>query len=200
MIVFDIKGKSAMKIRTVHLVGIAIILGISGLVHGMWTNRWYTGPKVLGKDLLAGIDELVGDWQAGEIIPNESGDVPPKTMLSKRRFHSLRGRSPVVVSICSGYSGEVAVHTPDVCYLGAGYKIKTAVVRQVIQTRDGKEAAFWMADFEKSTATGSETVRVRWSWSKDGTWQAPDYPHFSLPERLSCTNSTSITSCRKRMT
>ena len=35
-----------------------------------------------------------------------------------------------------------------------------------------------MADFTKTTATGAETIRVRWAWTADGNWQAPDYPRW----------------------
>ena len=36
----------------------------------------------------------------------------------------------------------------------------------------------YTADFEKPNGTGSEGIRVRWSWSEDGTWKAPDSPRF----------------------
>jgi hypothetical protein len=169
-----------MNIRTAHLLGIGVILAISGLVHGMWTNRWTSGPDVMGKDLLIGIDGLVGSWIPGDMLTINPGDVPPKTKLISRQFTSVKNGSPIIVSVCSGYAGEVAVHTPDVCYLGAGYKLKSALTRQTIQLQDGKEASFWMADFEKTTATSVENVRVRWSWSKDGNWQAPDYPRLTF--------------------
>ncbi len=37
---------------------------------------------------------------------------------------------------------------------------------------------FYVADFSKKTPTGKETLRVRWSWSYEGNWQAPDSPRW----------------------
>ena len=43
---------------------------------------------------------------------------------------------------------------------------------------DGGSATFYLADFEKTTAAGTEAVRCRWAWAADGTWHAPDYPRL----------------------
>jgi hypothetical protein len=163
-----------MKSRTVHLLVAVCILALSGIVHGMWTNRWGTGSNLAGKNLLDGLDNEIVNWR-GEFLRI---DPAPRTHCDSRRFEPVKAGKAVVVSVTSGSPGDVAVHTPDVCFLGAGWKLRGAVGRQTIPLVDGKNAAFWMADFTKTGPTGAETIRVRWSWTADGTWDAPDYPRW----------------------
>jgi hypothetical protein len=168
-----------MKSRFLHLLLVAAFLGLLGLVHGIWTNRWSPLAASEGKDLLDSLDGTIGDWLPGDRLQIDPADIPAKTACKSRQFVPLKPGKPMVVSITSGGPGAVAVHTPDVCYLGAGYKLKGDVTRQMIPIGDGgASAAFWVGDFVKTTATGSETNRVRWSWSADGNWQAPDYPRW----------------------
>src|SRR5262249_54798191 len=151
-----------------HLLLIAGFLAVSGYVHGKWTNRWSGGPAAVGRDLLNGIEGDVGEFQAGDAIPLDPANVPKNTECRSRRFLPLKDGRQVIVSVTSGSPGAVAVHTPDVCYLGAGYKLRGEVTRQVIPLADGGNAAFWIGDFVKTSATGTETLRVRWAWTADG--------------------------------
>jgi hypothetical protein len=167
-----------MKPRSLHLLVALALLTAAGIVHGMWTNRWATGAMVDGKNLLAGVDAGVGDWQAGEFLKIDPAELPAGTRCESRRFQSPKAGKPIAVSITSGNPGAVAVHTPDVCFLGAGWKLRGGVAQQTIPLSDGQSASFYMADFTKTSATGSETIRVRWSWSADGKWEAPSYPRL----------------------
>jgi hypothetical protein len=167
-----------MKPRLIHMFVAIAILGVSGLVHGMWTHRWTTLSVTGGMNLLEPLSGDVGDWQADEIINIDPAEIPAKAECHSRRFMPLKTGRPVVVSVTSGTPDVVAVHTPDVCYLGAGYKLKGDVTRQSIAYGEGKTATFWVGDFIKTTALASETVRVRWSWTIDGDWQAPNYPRL----------------------
>lgn len=167
-----------MKVRFHHLLFMAAFLAASGLVHGMWSNRWSKTAKVEGKDLLTRLDDEIGDWRSGEFLQINPADVPANTKCVSRRFDPIKDGTPIVVSVTSGGPGEVAVHTPDVCYLGAGFQLRGEVSRQSIPLPDGKSASFWVADFVKSKASGDESIRVRWAWTSDGNWQAPDYPRW----------------------
>ena len=169
-----------MKLRIHHLLLIAAFLTVSGIVHGMWSNRWSDAAQVEGKDLLSGINGEIGDWHPGEFLQINPADVPAKTKCVSRRFEPLKDGRPMVVSLTSGGPGAVAVHTPDVCYLGAGYQLRGAVTRQSIPLADGATASFWVADFVKNRASGDEAIRVRWSWTANGNWEAPDYPRWSF--------------------
>ncbi len=169
-----------MKIGWYHLVIIVSGLVASGLLHGRWTNRWNQQDEVHGALLLSQLPRELGDWQTGDFLTINPADIPAMTECQSRRFNSLRDPKSIVVSVTSGRPASVAVHTPDVCYLGSGYTLRGAVSRQSVPLAHGGTASFWVGDFNKLTATGNETIRVRWSWSADGVWQAPNFPRFEF--------------------
>lgn len=167
-----------MRYRSLHLIVALALLLVAGLVHGNWTNRWATTATQSGKALLDHLDREVGEWRTGDFIKIDPAELPPHTRCDSRRFLPLRGNKAITVSLTSGSPSAVAVHTPDVCFLGAGWKLRGAVTRQAIPLANGQNASFWVGDFIKTSATGTETIRVRWTWTADGEWQAPDYPRW----------------------
>ena len=48
----------------------------------------------------------------------------------------------------------------------------------------GRTVEYYIADFEKKTKTGRDRARVRWAWSTDGTWVAPDSPRWQFAKNL----------------
>ncbi|HKB02144.1 MAG TPA: hypothetical protein VKD90_07990 [Gemmataceae bacterium] len=168
-----------MTLRTTHLVGAVLLLVAGGAVHGMWTHRWSgTAVQDAGVDLLAGLNDPVGDWALGPAVPVAERDIPKGTRATSRQFANEKLGKRLVVSVTSGVPGVVAAHTPDVCFLGSGYKLKNPPFKQTIPTAGGGSVTFYVADFEKTTASGTEAVRCRWAWTADGTWHAPDYPRL----------------------
>lgn len=165
--------------RTTHWLIAVALLAAGGVVHGMWTHRWSESPpESAGLYLLDTLDRPVGDWVPGETIPYPEKEIPQGTRVSCRAFVNEKANKRVVVSVTSGTPGVVAAHTPDVCFLGSGYKLKAPPTRQTLTAANGVEASFYVADFEKTTAAGTESVRCRWTWTADGTWQAPEYPRL----------------------
>lgn len=173
-----------MSFRFSHFLGALIVLVAGGVVHGMWTHRWAEkDPSEGGVDLLAKLDDSVGEWRPGAFFDIDAKNIPEKTKFVSRSFAHERSNRTSVVSVCSGVPGIVAAHTPDVCYLGSGYKLKSAVTKETVNVPGGGTASFYVADFQKTTATASDIVRVRWAWSADGKWEAPDYPRLYYARR-----------------
>lgn len=168
-----------MRIRTTHFLVALCLLLAGGVVHGMWTHRWSDAAAThSGEDFLARVDAPVGDWQPGATINVPEKEIPKGAVVSCRQFVNEKTKKRVVVSITSGAPGIVAAHTPDVCFLGSGYKLKAPPSKQTLPLSGGGSVSFYLADFEKTSATGTETVRCRWAWTADGAWQAPDYPRL----------------------
>lgn len=162
-----------------HTIGAVLLLVAGGVVHGMWTHR-FTGVTLGtgGQDLLAGVTEPMAGWRPGNFFEINANDIPKKTQTVSRQFINEKTNRTLVVSLTSGVPGIVAAHTPDVCYLGSGYKLKSSVTKETVPLPNGESCLFYVADFQKTSATNTETVRVRWAWSADGTWHAPDYPRL----------------------
>ena len=71
-----------------------------------------------------------------------------------------------------GKGGPISVHTPDVCYAGAGYRQTAPQARLT-----AGESALWAAPFEKPDVLTPQRLTVVWAWSHDGKeWVAPDNP------------------------
>ena len=82
----------------------------------------------------------------------------------------------VNVTIFSGHPRDVAIHTPDQCYVLSGFKEEEEQNRYIVETGKG-EADFWTNRFRKgSSFEGTMDQRLFWSFSNDGEWQAPDQP------------------------
>jgi hypothetical protein len=168
-----------MNLRTTHFIGAVVVLAVGGVVHGMWTHRWSSSAAgEAGTDLLAATEEPVVGWRAGPAVAVNERDVAKGTKVTSRQFVQEAGGRKAVVSVTCGVPGVVAAHTPDVCFLGSGYKLKSPPSRQTLPLPGGGDVTFYVADFEKTTASGTEAVRCRWAWTADGTWHAPDYPRL----------------------
>jgi hypothetical protein len=107
-----------------------------------------------------------------------------RSTATARRYVSTSTQQSAVVTIISGIPGSVSTHTPDVCYVGSGYKCLRGPRKDTTDLAGGRTATFYIADFEKKTATRVERVRIRWAWSTDGNWVAPDNPRWQFAKRL----------------
>jgi hypothetical protein len=73
----------------------------------------------------------------------------------------------------------MAVHTPDLCYRGAGYEVVGEPARVAV-AGPGGPAEFWAARLRKPGAGVATTLRIYWGWSADGRWRAPDSPRWTF--------------------
>src|SRR5206468_1613206 len=89
-------------------------------------------------------------------------------------------RACTVILMC-GPSGPMSVHTPDVCYLAAGYEMAgTPAHLSVPADGDQPAADFLTASFRRQGAASTTSLRIYWSWRTGGPWQAPDSPRLTF--------------------
>jgi hypothetical protein len=83
--------------------------------------------------------------------------------------------------IVCGRGGPISVHTPDICYGGAGYRqLEKEQIRDV-ESGDGTSHSFKVTRFVKPGAVVPTQLEIFWSWSRDGlNWQAPENPRLAL--------------------
>ncbi len=146
-------------------------------VHGAITHRWSVfAPNVARTERMHAVEVKFGDVEVSD-VPH---DVPLKerSIATSRQYFSPSQNVSAVLSVISGVPGAVSTHTPDVCYTASGYKMTFGPKRETFKLPDGKTAMYFVADFEKRKATEVERLRVRWAWTADGTWDAPDYARF----------------------
>jgi hypothetical protein len=164
------------------LVAAGLILG-AALIQGAVTQRWSVfAPDPARTERLHALEIRFEDWQPTE-VPTEMPTNERSTATARRYLSASSGQS-AVVTIISGIPGSVSTHTPDVCYVGSGYRCLRGPRKETAQLPGGATAEIYTADFEKKNATKVDRVRIRWAWSTDGTWVAPDSPRWQFAKQL----------------
>jgi hypothetical protein len=169
-----------MKTSVLAVMGGLIIGG--ALVHGAVTQRWAVfAPDPAQTDRLHAFEVRFQDWQP-TVVPMDMPLNERSTATARSYLSATTGKSGVV-TIISGIPGSVSTHTPDVCYVGSGYRCLHGPTKQTIEWPGGA-ATVYVADFEKKTATKADRVRVRWAWTANGVWEAPDNPRWQFAKQL----------------
>jgi hypothetical protein len=162
-----------------YLAAFTIVLG-TGLVHGVWTRRWaedqyleQVSARVRGLPLDA------GDWHAQEleVEPGKLARAEVAGYLFRRYTNRSTGQS-INLILLWGRFGPLAVHTPDVCFGGAGFETLDPATAMTVPSDGSMPATLWTALFERKTGPLSQFVRAFWGWNAGSGWQAPRYPRL----------------------
>lgn len=158
----------------------AILLVAAGFLHGRLTGRWGHSEELaeaVGR--LGAVPKQVGDWKGfDQVIDDKQLRVGEIAGYVSRQFvHRAKGEQVRILLIC-GRPGPVSVHTPDICYQGAGYVMGPKTVLPVDLGTSTRSPEFWGARFSKDTEP--EPLHIIWAWSTGGRWQAPDHPRLAF--------------------
>jgi hypothetical protein len=168
--------------RTLPLIVAAAVLLVSGILHGVWTDRWKAAEEPARfADRLAQVPRVIGDWESGESQELDAKRVEMAQLSGYllRNYENRRDRSHVSLLIVAGRSGPVATHPPDICYVGSGFALAAPPTRFPLQTAaPGQPSEFWAAKFRKGDDAAPSQLRILWAWSGGGPWQAPDTPRL----------------------
>jgi hypothetical protein len=167
--------KAKVMAKLILVVGL-IMAG--AVVHGGVTQRWSDFAVDASRAERMHAHVVPFAESISEKIENEVSTLE-RSIATSRRYASPTREFAAATSIISGVPGAVATHTPDVCYVASGYTMKGSPVRKSITLPDGTTAAYLVCDFDKATATSAERVRVRWTWTVNGTWDVPNRPRLA---------------------
>jgi hypothetical protein len=168
------------------ILGIAfVIVIVSGVVHGLWTDRW--GPPAEIDAAAKRLHEAnllrdLGDWQGTKFDVDkkqlDQAGIPGS--LGRRYKNKVTGAEVTMVLVC-GRSMKVAAHTPDVCYPNAGFVQKGDPKQYTIKDElTNQEGQFWVATFSKMVAGVPTHLRICYAWKDSGPWQAPEDPRMTF--------------------
>lgn len=159
----------------------AVILA-AGVFQGLYTDRW--GPADDVQAATRRLDSLpieIGDWR-GEPAPLDDDDVRYggiKGYKSLRYRNVISGDNVSLLIVC-GRSGPISVHTPDVCYRGAGFVQVGNEFRKELATPDGRTIVLAAMQFKAPTTSASNQIEVNWVWHGNDGWLAPENPRLEL--------------------
>lgn len=165
-------------IRTACWVGCTLLVITGAIVHGAATHRWSViSPDPAKAEAAHALNVSLADYTAAD-VPS-SLPVKENSRVTCRQY-TAPNRPLVVVSVTSGPAGAVSTHTPDVCYPSSGYQTVRPPKKETVELPGGGTATYLVAEFEKKTATTFDRQRIRWAWTTDGTWAAPDNPRVAF--------------------
>lgn len=173
--------------RTLAITSAAVVLALSGVAHGVWTDRW-SDPVALKKAVAvvaAGLPLEVGPWRGRAIEADkrvlEVAGIAGSAM--RRYVHRETGVEVSVLLVC-GRPGPIATHPPEVCLAGAGYGLAgDPTTRSLGYGAAPKAAEFKAGEFQKPGPAGLSSLRVFWAWGADGRWTAPRFPRWAFASR-----------------
>src|SRR5947209_1581301 len=107
--------------RTFLTASAMTLLLFSGLVHGLWTDRW-SEQLDLGEaaQVLGRLPQDFGNWHGDDLDMENDPRLGLVGILSRRYTNTTTGKVLTLFLAC-GRPGPVATHTPDVCYVCQGF-------------------------------------------------------------------------------
>ena len=161
-----------------------LIVLVSGLGHGIWSGRWVDSHDLeLAKAHLASVPTQVGDWVLTDEkqISQKEQQIAGIVGFLSRVYLNQRTQQSVSVLLVCGRPGAIAVHTPDVCFEGAGYRGEGRKYRDLLVVSPRKQKAeFWREKFVRVESGIPIPLRVYWGWNAEGNWVAPENPRLEF--------------------
>ena len=166
--------------RTLPIIAAFVLLIACGFVHGLWTERWGRSRELL--DAAARVEQVpmeIGFWKGrAEEVDKESFERAGADAYWSRtyRYGQSKDKAVTVILMC-GRGGRMSIHTPEVCYRGIGFEVKSAAVPYALNVAEQTKATFWSARFVRDEGAYAE-LRLFWAWNDGTTWQAPSSPRW----------------------
>jgi hypothetical protein len=168
--------------RATLTLSAVLLLVLSGVVHGLWTQRWggFTAAEAAAAaGRLHDVPLRVGAWD-GHVVQISATTMPEEVVghnVSIRYVHRVTG-DVVLVYLACGPKAALAGHSPLQCYPAAGYKTSVPQTRVWPLPEPGPGGPdLSAATFSLGQPPAVTHVRVFWCWrSLTGRWQAPDNP------------------------
>ncbi len=158
------------------------IVILAGYVHGLWTGRWRDAPALeRAVERLEQVPRTIGDWHGeDQQLDVKAAERAGFRGYLLRRYENRRTGKVVILLLGCGPFGPMSVHTPDVCYQGAGYRVVGQARTCSVASGKDSAAEFWMAKFTKPDAILGTNLRIYWSWNAQGDWQVPNNPRWTF--------------------
>jgi hypothetical protein len=165
-----------------RLFVVCALLGVTGWLHGRWTDRWGTVPEVrAAAAALPSVPMVIGDWEGRDITREESELVyrSDNPQVIRRYVHRSTGAVVGLLVTCGRPSGMVIEHNPKTCYTELGFEEPTEG-RKVLVGPPEARGEFFAHTFVKTTTATTTRLRLLWSWGDGRTWSFPDRPRVAF--------------------
>src|SRR5262245_6072295 len=161
----------------VPTIAAVVLIGITTYFEGEFTERWRERPPSPEQEVFAqrikDIPTAVGQWDSSE-APMDKRELAAARAVGhfSRRFYNKLDPSKVVsVLLICGHPTDITEHTPEKCYVSAGFEEAGDQERRTVSyvSDAGQSAAdFSTNKFHRGEAReGPRNLRVFWTFSTD---------------------------------
>jgi hypothetical protein len=162
------------------LAGIVLAAAV-GVWQGDWSGRWKTAADpALAADRIARVPAEFNGWK-GTDTPLDSKQLEVAEIaaaISRFYVNPSRNASISVLLVC-GKPGPISVHTPEICYPGSGFDAVGETIEIPWRLKTGQTARFRRGLYRGMGRPEPRTLAIHWTWSTNGTWDAPDHPRLA---------------------
>ncbi len=168
------------------LLAIVIVAG-SGVIHGLIVDRWGLSQDI--SELVTSLEDIpleLGPWKGvSQTIPARHLEIGEIYGYLSRTYTNQETGSKVSLLIVCGKPGPISVHTPDICFRGAGYNMRNDPERNSIVSEQDSSLVVeaFSAEFRKANDAQPHDLRVVWTWCDGEAFYAPDNPRFSFANK-----------------
>lgn len=160
--------------NTARVLSCLAVVLLAGVAHGLYSHRWEPAAEmgdVQGR--LDGLSHAIGSWTGKDfpMDPETLDRASIRAYLSRDYHNTATGRS-VRILVVAGPPGPIAVHTPDVCYQGAGYELSGEPEAVAVGTDKGR---LWRGKFDKTQSPVPAALLIAWGWNGGDGWEAADH-------------------------
>jgi hypothetical protein len=156
------------------------VLIASGVVHGVWTDRWSDQSDLAAiGERLDKLPMTIGAWHGSNVEMDKDAANGLAGLIARRYVHAATGKTVTILLAC-GRSRAVCIHTPDVCYAGNGFDVEKPTKFTLPARAAQPPADFWTARFVKERVAGKTNLRIFWSWHDADGWKVADNPRLSF--------------------
>ncbi len=167
------------------LLAVVTVVTLGGAFsQGKMTDRWSNEvsqrlEKFTAK--LDGVPPVIGNWASVE-TPVDEDQFKQSNCHGRvsRTYRNTVTGDEVNVFLVSGKGYHCTIHTPDYCYVAAGYETLQSPEGFSVEVPQVGSAEFLNAIFKKETATETTELRILWSYSEDGKWTAPKLAKYQF--------------------
>ena len=173
------KSEGESRLRVVPVVVAFIVILAFGVLDAIATGRYEQADSTL-REAMDAVPTTVGEWSGTEVEQNSEtfpDEFRGQSIL--RRYADREGHNVLVFLNVRARGPQVAAHSPESCYPGAGFKVSWGPEKKQFEIGPNKHE-FLSACFSKTSRADPEHVKVYWSWSGDGLWQTPEKPRVAF--------------------
>ncbi|MEX2317715.1 MAG: exosortase-associated EpsI family protein [Pirellulales bacterium] len=176
--------------RNLHVIlGVVVIVGLT-VVQSLMSDR-FVETNVTAEQrakLLEQVPENFGEWTGQNLeVDATTRDTAGAVGCINRAYVNRRTNEVVGLWLIVGHARDISVHTPDVCFAGSGFSMRSPTSSLYPFEYPGKRqnADFWTNTFVKEDFSGRELTRVFWAWynPKQGApveWRAETNPRWKF--------------------